>query len=839
MFNRQVYENSRPDGIALMEIVDEREGAPRQFVPLKHTELHGEVDGPLAALRLVHTYGYSRDQCDRVLEVAYHFPLPGDAAVTGVRVRFGLVEIVTQLKERARAQAEYDEAVQQGKQAALLTRESPDVFTLRVAGIQPDEPVVVETQYVQLARPQADAVGWLLRVPLTTSPRFVRQDEAGSPHAEGQPLALLRDPCHRFSLDLVIHDAGEVSSPTHAIDSMPEGASANDLRVRLHDEQALPDRDLILTWTPHQETGRPTLGILLYDDPEDEQVYFLALVAPPTAYQPGSGPAREVILLVDHSGSMSGAKWEASDWAVNSFLSGLTERDRFALGLFHNTTQWFDRKPALATPERIEKAREYLDKNRDSGGTELGIALEQTLQLDRGQDGGQGRHVLIVTDAEVTDAARILRLADQEAQRPRRRRISVLCIDAAPNAFLANELAERGGGVAHFLTSSPDEEDITTALEGVLADWAEPVLVGLRLEVDRAGGSAVGREVLQRGPGTVIDLGDLPCGRAVWAAGRVPRGRGGSLTFKLTAGGKTIVTCTLSLPGNGQPAVKALFGARRLLGLEYLIGAGHDRAMLEEQLARLGYEPRSILGEPGSALYAENARQSAQDALRPLLVRESLAYGIACAETAFVAVRTEAGKPVEESVAVANALPAGWSEEFLSKSAMPMGAIPSGAVRSASLGTGLGAGLGIRAPLRQAMAAPPAAAPAPRPSQVAAPGIVVFSGAPAFVNGQAVLFDSTQEEKLPATATLSRLQVRFEGPSPRPEEMDRLWTLLIFVDDMALPRAQVRLADLIRAGGARPLNLRRAAGQAVRVVLSDPSGTWGSGSWKIRVSVTV
>src|SRR5687768_5005183 len=148
MFNGAVFENSRPDGIGVMETVgglERQSDGQRWFVPLKRSELRGEVTGPLAALRLTHVYGYTREVCPHVLEAAYRFPLPGDAAVTGVRVRFGAVEIQAGLREREQAEAEYDQAVRDGRQAALATREAPDVFTLQVAGIQPDQDISVET----------------------------------------------------------------------------------------------------------------------------------------------------------------------------------------------------------------------------------------------------------------------------------------------------------------------------------------------------------------------------------------------------------------------------------------------------------------------------------------------------------------------------------------------------------------------------------------------------------------------------------------------------------------------------------------------------------------------
>src|SRR5262249_7968241 len=157
--------------------------------------------------------------------------------------------------------------VKEGRQAALLTRASPDVFTLQVAGLQPDQEVAVTTSYVQLAR--VEGLDWSLRLPLTTAPRYVREDGYSSPHAEGQPLALLRAPGHRFALDLAVRGAGAVASATHALAVTPEEES---LRVRLRDSEALPDRDCVLSWRPPLEEHRPALRVLLRDDRATERV---------------------------------------------------------------------------------------------------------------------------------------------------------------------------------------------------------------------------------------------------------------------------------------------------------------------------------------------------------------------------------------------------------------------------------------------------------------------------------------------------------------------------------------------------------------------------------------
>ncbi len=872
MFNSKSFANSRPDGIGVLEIIDDNEGKPdrlRLFVPLKRTELSGEITGPLTRLRLTQTYGFSAAACEKTLEAVYRFPLPGDAAVTKVRVSFGEVEINADLKERGQAADLYQNARREGRQAALATRESPDVFTLQVAGIQPDQDITVETSYLQLARPEGS--GWALRIPLTTAPRYVRGDEFTSRHAQGQPLALLRDPGHRFALDLTLRGVGAVESDTHQLntDRVSTAQDGDGIRVTLRDGEVIPDRDCLLNWRPQQAEQSPAFQVWLHDDPDSAQTYFLAMVAPPSSRSGRSGPVsgaqtpREAILLVDHSGSMEGAKWAAADWAVKSFLYGMSERDQFALGLFHTTTRWFDRKPRQADGRTIEDAIRFLETNKDSGGTELGVALEQALALERTKD-ERARHTLVITDAEVTDEGRILRLVSEESRGPDRRRISVLCIDASPNSFLAMELAERGGGLAKFLTSDPAEEDITTALDEVLADWAEPLLPNLRLEVNRAVAQAAGREVKnasEAGWGT-IDLGDLPAGRSVWVVGRVPRGKQTDLSFRVRASSDwTIADCRIELPqhAGNHPAIKALFGARKVLGLEYLIHSGYSGQELQEQLARLGYDPDVALSSPVAAkpkVYAENVREDAVAALRDLLVREALDYGLATSETAFVATRTEAGKVVEGSVAVANALPSGWSDKFIgSYGGRPIRMAYMARLASPSVDammfqsgpmyeleeTGAIGGFagGIHASSSPVFSGTDDSAEDTVVPQ-GAKQTVLFSGVPSLTSGEATLFDSTRDQtvrQLPNRGTISGLVLRFPDGAPTPESLDPGLSLQIFVDDLSTPRAKVRLLDIARQRGARPLNLARQPGQALRIVLADPAGVWSGSAPCIEVAL--
>ncbi len=835
MFSRSTYENSPPGGVSVLEVLNDRaRGELPGFVPLTRTELRGEVVGPLGDLRLVHTYRYTRQACDKSLEAVYRFPLPGDSAVTGVSVRFGDVEITTELKERESAEREYESAREEGQQAALLTRESPDVFSLLVTGLQPDQDVVVETRFVMRARTQGP--GWNLRIPLTTAPRYARSDERGSRHARGQPLGLFRDPGHRFALDVRLEAADTTWSPTHQIAARADGDGQ---RLTLEDGEVFPDRDFVLCWRHggKEDTG---LEVLLHADPDHDYLYFMGLAAPPERRR-REGVPRELVLLLDRSGSMAGAKWEAADWAVQNLLSGLSERDELAFGRFHSDVLWMSERPQSATPEVVEEARCFLE-HKDSGGTELGVALEQALELRRCK-AEVARHILVITDAQVTDVGRLLRLVAEESRRPDRRRISVLCIDAAPNSFLANQLAERGGGVAYFLTSNPEAEDISTALDELLADWAEPLYTGLHLEVSCPNAQPVSGRALDAPEGeSAIDVGDLPAGRARWVIGRVPWEEG-ELRFSLRASGETLATRRVSVPSEGvsRPVLKSLFGAGRIAELEFLMSSFYEGEHLAEELTRLAYDSKEVLGEPDGRrpkVYAENITAEHRERLKALLVQESLAFGLASAETAFVAVRAEKGERVEGTVFVGNALPTGWSDEFTGSVSRHLAGAPKFYSAAPSRSRGAAPTL-MSTGLASADVSTLLSGLVPRSVTQEREEVALFCGRPEFREGKATLFDSASDAQptLPADLRFAGVRVEFPDGAPDPGDLDRELALLMFVGDLALPRAKARLADLVRHGGSRPLNVTRRAGEVIRIVLEDPNGTWATARPALAVFV--
>ena len=893
MFNPSLIENAAPAGFGVLELIatpeaqveatshevverppraDWRPAAPA-YAALERTELLGTITGPLAALRLVQRFRVPATLAGRTLEARYRFPLPGDAAVTGVVVRFGETEVATVLKARPEARADYDAARAAGHQAALLEREAPDVYSLTVAGLQGTEAVEVETRYVLRARLAGGR--WSARLPLTTVPRFVRGDEAGLPQARANPLAVVRDPGHRFALDVSI--AGRaitplaITSPTHALRAEPMGDGR--VRVRLEAGEVLPDRDCVLQWRA-DAAEQSALELTAEDAPDGMHRYVLAVVRPAAPDGAHAGLPRDLTLLVDRSGSMGGPKWDATRWAIRRLVAGLAPHDRLQLAVFDDQMLWF---PGATTPTSAMRAEleRFLEDNGPSGGTELGTALEAALHRRPELPLPSARHCLVLTDGQVTDHGRIVEVVVRERRRPDARRVSVLCIDSSPNASLATELAEAGGGSAHFLSSDPTDGDVATALEEVLEGFAPPVAVDLAIALDRNEvESAAGGATLADGT-TTIALGDLVVGRPAWAVLRLPRTQAAGATLRVRGTGLTDLALPLPAPA-AEPdgAVRAAFGSRRVAVLERLSTSGLPVGPLTDRLRALGYDPTTVLGSRTTgAVYATNAVTGASEDLRALLVRESLATGVPSTATAFVAVRAVAGHVVDEAVEVPSALAAGWSGEFTSLMQADMGPLYSAAPAPTTRG-GIArmsrrfrarrpdAGEDVYDALPSAsspddiglpsMAPPPARAAMVSPTfdrprnEDRTPAVTLFDGRPDAIAGhpaapaahEIVLFDGDlTPDGDPFPLRLMQLQVSLTGSD---RELPPGTMLQLHVGDLAVPAVSVELALMLhRAGGVRPLHRICAPGTRVRLVLVlPPGGEWPSSADRLVVKVS-
>jgi len=230
----------------------------------------------------------------------------------------------------------------------------------------------------------------VFRIPLTVSPRYIRDDEMRLPQRNVHPQIQLLDPGHTFTLDLIVNGNPVIKSPSHQITTENQEDS---VRITLQETEAIPDRDFILTCITPQDQNLPQFICQVEEHPEENSVYLLATFFSPKI-ENNEPVKRELIILVDHSGSMSGPKWQAADWTVKNLLKTLQPDEYFNLGIFHDSSSWLSKSPIPGTEQSIHSAINFLKQNQDSGGTNLGIVLDQALSSPKSK-GPFVRHIVM------------------------------------------------------------------------------------------------------------------------------------------------------------------------------------------------------------------------------------------------------------------------------------------------------------------------------------------------------------------------------------------------------------------------------------------------------------
>ncbi len=640
----------------------------RGNLPLDAIDIRAAITGMSASVEL--TQGF-RNPFDAPLEATYIFPLPDRAAVTAMRMECAGHVVEAALKERSRAREDYDKAIAEGRRAAIAEEDRPDVFTMRAGNIAPGERVTVRLILAQPLPYQDGEVTF--RFPLVVAPRYVPGSPLGGAPA-GRGVAADTD---------AVPDASRISPPvllpgfpnpvrlTMSVDIDPAGLPLAGIRCSLHAtaEEAATDGNTIVRRRPGERLDRDFIlrlamadrkriatSLVLTPDPGEDPVQgtFTLTLLPPDG--DGRPRPRDVALVLDRSGSMSGWKMVAARRAAARIVDTLTSVDRFAVLCFDDLVE---RPPDLpdglaeATDRNRFRAIEQLARTDARGGTEMLEPLERAVRLLTGAaepettnaqtaDGrtGRDRVLILVTDGQVGNEDQILhRIGPLLA----RIRVHVVGIDQAVNAGFLSRLAGAGRGRCELVES---EDRLDEAAARIHRRIGAPLVTSLTLAAD-------GLPIV---PGTVTPslLPDLFPGVPVTVAGRWHGLPGGTVTVRGTAADGAPFESKVLAGTGGNPASTANWARAHLRDLEdrYACLAGHRPA----ELARLEHQITDV----------------------------SLRYGVLCRFTAFVAVDshvvTDGGVPHRVTQPVE--LPAGWDPAGLGLPCAAVAPAPLGAMRA-------------------------------------------------------------------------------------------------------------------------------------------------------------
>jgi Ca-activated chloride channel family protein len=358
--------------------------------PLEATDVVANVSGVIADVTVKQTY---KNNGKLPLNARYVFPASTRAAVHGMQFAVGDRRVVARIRERQQAAREFDEAKKHGKTASLLEQERPNIFTMSIANILPNDRVMVELRYSELLIPEAGVYEFIY--PTVVGPRYSTAKASSGETWIASPYQHKGDaPRTAFTIKTTV-SAGlplaDLASPSHPLKVDWEGPSL--ARATLAPNASFAgNRDYVLRY---RLTGKEIQsGVLLHHGPQED--LFLLMVQPPARVTQADIPAREYVFVLDVSGSMRGFPLDTAKGLMRDLLGGLRPTDSFNVVLFSGGSRLYAPRSVPASPQEIQRALDVIDHEHGGGGTELEAALGTVVKIPRGAQ--VSRTVVVVTD---------------------------------------------------------------------------------------------------------------------------------------------------------------------------------------------------------------------------------------------------------------------------------------------------------------------------------------------------------------------------------------------------------------------------------------------------------
>ena len=527
-------------------------------MPLRHTRVRVEVSAFVARAEVEQTFA---NPYDHPVEAVYTFPLGDKAAVDDFELTVGERTIRGEIKRRDEARQIYESARDEGWDAALLEQERPNVFTQSVANLEPGADVKVRLIMVEVL--PYDAGLYRLTFPLVVGPRYIpggaapvgaiateaANPTAAVPDAERVTPPVLRPEVrsgHDVEISVVL-DAGvpiaNLASPSHRI--AVERPTPSTARVSLAPDDRIPNKDFMLRWSVSSD--RPSVGLLAHREGDDG--FFTLLVQPKGTIGPDEAAPKEMVLVLDTSGSMEGIPIEASKRFAREALSSLGPRDTFNLVRFASGAEVFSKEPLPSDRASVDRGRAWIEALSGGGGTEMLTGLKAA--FERPADPNRLRMVVFLTDGFIGDENRILAEISRVAGDAR---IYTVGIGSSVNHYVLDRMAALGRGTYVFVR--PDEK-ADEALERFRGWVSRPYLTDLRVDW---GALAVADVV----PETLPDLGS---GQNLCMVGRYLAPGTGEVVFRGHLGGRYWEQrLTVALPGKegSHSALASLWARHRI-----------------------------------------------------------------------------------------------------------------------------------------------------------------------------------------------------------------------------------------------------------------------------------
>ena len=446
--------------------------AREQVFPLKQTEVKAKIAGNISRVEVVQKF---ENPFPESLEAVYVFPLPDEAAVDDMEIKIGDRIIKADIKRRDEALEIYQRARQQGRTAGLLEQERDNIFTQSLANVKPGEKIEVRIRYTQSLKFVGGDYEFVF--PTVVGPRYISRNTTDADRINPPVLA----PETRSGQDIAVSveiDAGvaigDVRSTSHQITT---DRSGNIVRVQLANADTIPNKDLILRYRVAGENTQAT--VLTQSDQRGG--HFATYLIPALNYKTNEILPKEVVFLMDTSGSQQGEPLVKSKELMRRFIQGLNPNDTFTIIDFANTTKALSTTPLANTAANRQSAINYIDKLQANGGTELVNGIQTVMNFPATKT-GMLRSIVLITDGYIGNEKEVLALV-QGSLKPGNRLYS-FGVGGSVNRFLLNRLAQVGRGTSQVIRQ---DEPSAEAAEKFFRQINSPVLTNIQISWEGVG----------------------------------------------------------------------------------------------------------------------------------------------------------------------------------------------------------------------------------------------------------------------------------------------------------------------------------------------------------------
>ncbi len=454
-------------------------GTMTGICPLKHTDVQADIVGYVARVKVVQTFS---NPSDKKIEASYVFPLPHEAAVDGMTMTIGERMVVAEMKPREEARVTFEVARSLGYTASLLEQERPNIFTQSVTNIEPGAQIKIEISYDQTLKPQDE--GFQFVFPMVVGPRFIPAAQSTMPRSRATTSTLVKDAAaisppitpqgtragHDISLSVTI-DAGmglsDVKSTLHAVDIIGDASKS---RVTLKNQNEIPNKDFILNYKIAPEKLTNTL----YVHSDTRGNFFTLVLQPPARVTPQQAVPKELVFVIDRSGSMRGAPIEKAKETMKLCIEQMNPDDKFDFVSFSTGVEDYMGNLVPNTPDNRKKALDILANLEGTGGTNMIPGLEIALGDEVKPE--QPRVVCFMTDGFVGNDMQVLDLVKKYADKGR---MFSFGVGNSVNRYLLDGMAKAGRGDVQFVTlNDPADQSAKLFAERIQS----PVLTDISLD---------------------------------------------------------------------------------------------------------------------------------------------------------------------------------------------------------------------------------------------------------------------------------------------------------------------------------------------------------------------